>query len=1580
MPFKPGSIARHQRGTWAFWRRRYRIDGAAEGRGDGEGESLWMPCGAPQRRLCAGSLGERHYPSGTGPCDALLEVMEANAALLDEAIALAADDAATGNAFGKAAEWLIENQPMLHEQAKAVRRGIGHPPRPALPQIRSNAGAIPRAYVLAWEFVRRLDEPLDHEGIADFLAAYQQSAPLALGELWAMKDMLRLALLELLCGHTRRILSERRLPDSVLDGIRVVISSMHALEDVDWKEIVATQSAVERILAEDPPGAYPRMDFDSREYCRRAVEELAQGAALSEEQVAAAALALAREAALRADTPEEARARHVGYYLVDRGRPLLEARLEYRPRRGKLPARLALRHPLACYAGAIAVVWLAGLAAAGAAGWQLGLPAAGPATCLALLAAFALASTQCAVNLVNWLAGLALSPRPVLRLDYSEGIPDDCRSLVAVPAMLTDAKAVHSLIRQLEVRYLANRDKNLFFALLTDHPDASEPSLPGDRRLMRLACAEVERLNARYANDRPSIFFFLHRPRKWNPQEGVWMGEERKRGKLADLNRLLLAGNRSAFAVTRGDLKQLASVRYVITLDADTRLPPDAARQLVGCMAHPLNRPRVDPATGMVVEGHALLQPRMTAGIVEAHRSPIARLLAGDAGLDPYTRHAGNLYHDAFGEGSFIGKGIYDVRAFEAALEGRFPRNRILSHDLIEGCFARSGSVSDIELFEGVPSRLLSDMSRRHRWIRGDWQIASWLLPRTPSARGPAANPLPLLSRWKIFDNLRRSLTPIFLVVFLALGCALAPGFAWLWFSLAAVALVGPQAAGALWGLFHAPEEMPRRLHLKNQLRALRDVLLLEGLGWCALPYTAHCHLDAIGRALYRLCHSRRHMLEWTTASDAESRAERTCREHYEIMWTCPALAMALACWVMATPGALLLVAPALLGWLLGPAIAWRASQPSRPAVSSLSAADAVKVGRWARQSWHYFETYVNEHGLPPDHVQERPLAVRAQVTSPTNIGMALLAELAACDLGYQPAAKMFERIAGALDTLERLEKRHGHLLNWYDIDTLRPADPLYVSSVDSGNLWGALIALRGGLEELRARPVVPSRLLQGIADAVEAILALPALANEVEPHEALRARLSRLRAACGRGAGFGAADSLRALRRICALSATLPAHVPAEQRELRQWTRALARQAGAAYHELAEFVFWRRGGRKRSPAVTRALAPLERAFPGLDRGCTLPELLAAAETTAARIDEILARGRTGRRLGRQDAAALGRLRRRAERAAAAVHGHWSQIASLTEQIDRLCAMDFRFLYDARRKALAIGYDAARRKRDKSHYDLIASESRLTSFLAISHGQIPVEHWLALGRAATVRRGRFALLSWSGSMFEYLMPMLFLAAPRGTLFDAACREAVCCQMVYGRRNRMPWGVSESCCARTTADMRYHYMAFGVPELALSPTLAERPVAAPYASALAMLVAPAEAVANLSRIEAAGGLGPYGFYDAIDHAADDPESEAVPAACQTVMAHHNGMALAAMANCLLGGAMQRRFMANPCCEAYDSLLQERVPRIVRPADQPTRGMHRSGAGAASATRSRRSGQHSKRPHAAPVLGEGQETRA
>ncbi|MBS1138193.1 MAG: beta-(1,2)-glucan production associated transrane protein, partial [Proteobacteria bacterium] len=1103
-----------------------------------------------------------------------------------------------------------------------------------------------------------------------------------------------------------------------------------------------------------------------------------------------------------------------------------------------------------------------------------------------------LAASQLAVALVNWLATLLVTPHPLPKMDFSEGIPPQSRTLVVVPTMLTSAQSVENLVEALEVRFLANRDECLHFGLLTDLRDAQQESLPEDGPLVRLAQARIDELNEKYGDGgdkaKGDNFFLFHRPRRWNPQERIWMGYERKRGKLADLNALLRSGKRDAasavansgFSLVVGDTAVLSDVKYVVTLDTDTQLPRDAARQFV---------------------------------------------------IDPYTRAVSDVYQDVFGEGSFIGKGIYDVDAFEQALGGRFPENRILSHDLLEGCYARAGLLSDAQLYEDYPARYSADVSRRHRWIRGDWQIAGWLLSRVPSlavrvpacmpeppagrgacsadspSRPPAplpqagegsvesrcatsaeANPLSELSQWKLFDNLRRSLVPAALTLLFLLGWTVLSS-AWFWtLSLIGILLLPPLCASIL-DLFRKPEEVLLRQHLAAVAGSTSRHMKQVAFEFACLPYEAYFSLDAIVRTAWRMVVARRRLLEWNPSSEAERESTERDRNglaaSIRSMWVAPVIATAVAVHLAAsTPAVLAVAGPVLFLWFAAPGVAWWLSRPLARRKATLTGEQTLFLRALSRRTWAFFDHFVGpqDHWLPPDNYQEYRVASVAHRTSPTNMGLALLANLSAYDFGYIPAGQLIERTANTLRTMEGLERYRGHFYNWYDTQTLQPLPPLYVSTVDSGNLGGHLLTLRAGLLALADDRILGARLFDGLSDTLRifaeaadasdrvATGLLTGLRTELEsasaapPTTLAAARLSLERLAAG------AADLVAQVESGVAGRGDTAPESEAKGTEAKGWAQALERQCREA---LAELTF-------------------------------------LAESAA------------------NDA--IPTLRELAKAGSARARDRMAAIERLALQSGELADMEYDFLFDKARHLLTIGYNVGERRADASYYDLLASEARLCSFVAIAQGQLPQESWFALGRLLIGAGGEPVLLSWSGSMFEYLMPLLVMPTYDNTLLDQTCKAAVARQIEYGSQRGVPWGMSESGYNTVDVHLNYQYRAFGVPGLGLKRGLAEDLVVAPYASALALMVAPEEACLNLQRLAAEGFVGRFGLFEAIDYTPARQRRGQSKAVVRAFMAHHQGMSLLALAYLVLERPMQRRFESEPLFQAIMLLLQERIP--------------------------------------------------
>jgi cyclic beta-1,2-glucan synthetase len=1377
-------------------------------------------------------------------------------------------------------------------------------------RLQEMAEQNPSHLVIVVADMAKSDLPLSSSFVAEFCQRLSRQSPvLHLARGWLEQ---RLGQQGLSIEQLVHLDSQNQAADQV--SVSHSITSLRFLSAMDWKEFVESLSVVETTLLADPANVYSSMDFATRDRYRHAVEFLARHSQLSETEVAQRAIALAADS-LRQNGSSD-RTAHVGFHLIDKGQPQLARLAKVRWPVVTIMERTIHRFPLGFYASGVGLFTL--LATIAFVRQSVALEIQGWRLVLFTLV-FLLCSSQLAVALMNWLSTLLVKPSLLPRLDFSAGIPPGCRTMVVVPTMLASKAGAEHLIETLEIHHLANRDEHLHFALLTDFRDAPAEILPGDESLRQRARAGIEGLNQKYAANGNNLFSLFHRPRRWNAGEGVWMGYERKRGKLMEFNALLRGGSRACFSEIVGETLLLPEIKYVITLDTDTQLPREAARQLVGTMAHPLNRPVFDDALGIVREGYGILQPRVGVSLPSARRSWFVRLFAGDAGIDPYTREVSDVYQDVFREGSFIGKGIYDVDAFQRAMAGRCPENTVLSHDLLEACHARSGLVCDVEFYEEFPSRYNVDMDRRYRWIRGDWQITQWLLPRVPGSDARRIeNPLSVLSQWKIFDNLRRSLVPLALLLLLLGSWLLVPELAGLGLLLVVGIIALPGLLAALVNAVRKPRDMSWAMHLHGVAGSGSRQLGQIFLTLAFLAYDTFISVNAIGITLLRLLVTHKRLLEWQTSSDSERTTRADLAGFYATMWIAPGLALATGLFlVIRQPAQLVFALPLLAVWLAAPWIAWWISQPIKSALPDLSPAQLQFLRHTARKTWHFFDTFVCplENWLPPDNFQETPAPTIARRTSPTNLGLALLANLAARDLGYLSLLGLIQRTQATLATMQRLERHRGHFYNWYETRTLKPLLPLYVSSVDSGNLAGHLLTLAAGLREQADEKLFPPRIFDGLRDTVRVLrdlarhnLELARLEIELEP------------------APVGLRAALALLESATAQATSIAAALADSAEEPKAWAQILQRDCESQLEELRFLAPWLAGPpepesgtpKAASPAsaLAAAAAKLEAKFAQLDQACTLQE--------AARLDP--APG-TPMAAGDGDAELARCLREAGDHA----RQRLLALEALAKQCDELAAMDFAFLFNPARDLFATGFNVTEHRFDAGFYDLLASEARLCSYVAIALGQVPQEHWFSMGRLLVAARGEPILVSWSGSMFEYLMPLLVMPNFENTLLDHTCRAAVQQQIEYGKFRGVPWGISESGYNRTDVELNYQYRAFGVPGLGLKRGLAEDLVIAPYATAMALMVAPVTACENLQRLAAEGRAGAYGFHEAVDYTPTRLPPDQTSATIRSFMAHHQGMSLLALDNLLRDSPMQRRFMACPLLKAADLLLQERAPK-------------------------------------------------
>ena len=1486
----------------------------------------------------------------------LLGRLADNGAILNDAHHAIAKAIEEGHAITPAAEWLIDNYHLVERHIREIRADLPPAYYRQLPKLAGGPFAdYPRVFGVAWAFVAHTDSRFDSEILCRYVMAYQKVQPLTIGELWAVAITLRIVLVENLrriaarivhssaardeadgladrllgfggrtaepaqtvfAGYERaplpvalvvqlvhrlhdqdanigpalswldeRLAAQGTTADSAVREehqkqgaatvtVRNIITSMRLICDVDWTELFERISLVDSILAAG--GEFADMDFPTRNLYRSAIEQLARGSNQTELDIARGAVRAATQSATDPGTKDDRRA-DPGFHLIGGGRRAFEKAVGFRPPLHTWLDRINRSLGIGGYISVIAVetavllsLPLFALAAGGLGGsWLVILGVLG-----------VIPAVDVAVALVNRGVSRGFGATLLPALELRNGIPTHLRTLVAMPTFLTTREAINEHIDRLEIHHLASPEGEVQFALLSDWVDAASECLEEDAALLAAAAEGIARLNRRYGPAPGGArFLLLHRRRVWNDGEGRWIGWERKRGKLHELNRLLRGAGDTTFLNVDGKPPVVAAdVRYVITLDADTRLPRDTVRRLIGKMAHPLNWPRFDAAVGRVVEGYAVLQPRVTPSLpVGREGSLFQRIFSSMGGIDPYAAAVSDVYQDLFGDGSYTGKGVYDVDAFDAALAGRVPDSTLLSHDLFEGIFARAGLASDIEVVEEFPARYDVAAARHHRWARGDWQLLPWVFGRAPGRNACAGRgTLPAIGRWKMIDNLRRTLSAPVAVIALITGWMLPLHASVIWTCFILTTILLPNFIPAVGAVIPRHSGIIARSHLGALGGDIYLAFAKSSLSITFLAHQAWLMADAIGRTLIRLFVTRRHLLEWITAAQAAIGPRPDLPGFYRRMMGAIVIGIgAMAVVLFLGQGAWPAAVPFAALWIASPAVARRASlSPLIAGRLNLSDADSRALRLIARRTWRFFESFVTpaDHMLPPDNFQEDPIPVLAHRTSPTNLGLYLLSVVSARDFGWVGTIGAVERLEATLMTMRGLARFRGHFYNWYDTQDLRPLDPQYVSSVDSGNLAGHLIALANACREWRCLPVADSRRLDGIGDALELTLDASSHLRDGQKtqtvtwhqfddaHGTLAANLHRV-----------SVDGETFRERLAELAS--------QSETMADIARALAVERDDAAG--ADMLFWAEAVRS---SIEAHRCDLD--WPAVT-DTTLKERLVALEETAR---------------------------------------------------DMALAMEFGFLLDRDRKLLSIGYLVREGSLDPSCYDLLASEARLASFMAIAKGDVPARHWFHLGRAVTPVGLGAALISWSGSMFEYLMPSLVMRAPAGSLIERTSRLVVRRQIDYATRLGLPWGVSESAYNARDLELTYQYSNFGIPGLGLKRGLGESAVVSPYASALAAMVDPNAAVRNFNRLTDAGGRGRYGFYEALDYTPNRVPEGASVAVVRAFMAHHQGMTIVAIADALMDGAMRARFHAEPIVQATELLLQERTPRdvaVVRP---------------------------------------------
>ncbi len=1473
----------------------------------------------------------------------------------------------------RAGEWMLDNFYIVKQTFRQIEENLPVGFLKQLPKLDETPlqgdpspiqpAGLPRIFVLAQEWIGYSQSQLDLTQASTFLQAYQQITPLTIGELWAWPSMLRIGILEQLVYASAELtgmdvpkgLSRALEPGLLRENPNQFASpplaketivancflSLRLLSTTDWKAFFDQTSRVEQILRDDPAEIYALMDFETRNSYRNIVEELARYSAFSEEDVALAAVDLARSARNKTS----GRPAHVGFYLRDAGRTTLEASISYQPGLNLRIRRALLAVPTVIYLGSIII--LSVLFAVGLLTYTMF--SGGSLTQLVAvgLLGFGLA-LDAAIALVNWNVTHRVKPQSLARMDFSEGIPPGNRTMVVVPSLLESSGELSHLWQELELCYLSNSDPQLTYALLTDFGDAPAQDMPQDEQLLALARTGIENLNKKYAPATP--FYLFHRQRQWNPSEGVWMGWERKRGKLADFNRLLLDLGETPYTTQVGDVSILKGIKYVITLDADTSMPRGSANRLIATLAHPLNHAEFSPDGRSVIAGYTVLQPRVAIKPTSANRSPFSKIFAANAGFDLYSFAVSDVYQDLFGEGSYVGKGIYDVAAFERSLAGQVRQNTLLSHDLFEGIYGRAALVTDIVLYEEYPSRYLVYAHRLRRWIRGDWQLLPWLFPTVRTENGMAPNRLSIINRWKIFDNLRRSLLPPTMLALLIAGWLFLPGSPLVWTLLVLLPFALPIAVQTV-------QQSKRNLE-RLTFRRLFDPIWLQLVRWMLsilfLPYEALLALSAIGITIARLFIVRKHLLQWTTAANAARSFElNTYLETWGEMAVSSFITVLLGITIaIFDPTALWVALPLLLAWLLAPQVAYAISQPVTHTTAPLTETQRRQVLRLARRTWAFFEQFAgpNDHWLPPDHFQASPRGSLAHYTTPTNIGLFLVSTLSAYDLGYIGLMELAVRLRSTFESMDKMEHYRGHLMNWYDSQTLTALPPHYVSTVDSGNLAACLITLRQGCLALADAPLLDNKQWQGLLVLLDILAEVLQALEKNNPHASIESFEVELTSIYKRVSAVQDQPSEwkktldwlsgegweRVSHRLMELLESHP-HLQRESlTELQLYLDLMYRHLQDMQRSLDLFAPWL----KRLDAPTELImqTPAWQDF----RNTLLAERPTLGQATEAyeRVKTALAHFKTQLLDDKVPDPAWNETARdwckKLEADIASAHLTITPLLigfrDLAEQANTaVINMDFRFLFNAHRQLFHIGYTPNAERLDPSYYDLLASESRIASLIAIAKGDVPQNHWQHLGRPVTKVNDKQVLLSWSGTMFEYLMPTLFAKNYTGTFLSDSCYVALEAQMSYGQEHQVPWGISESGYYAFDLDQHYQYRAFGVPTLGYKRDLPDDLVIAPYASVLGLSLRPRAVLENMAHLERLNMLGRFGFYEALDYTKTRLPAGQAHATVQSYMAHHQGMILLSACNFLLEDVMVERFHADEHIQSVELLLQEKIPQ-------------------------------------------------
>jgi cellobiose phosphorylase len=1482
-----------------------------------------------------------------------------------------------------AAEWLLDNLYLIEKEYKDIRHNMPKSYYDNLPVI--NKGLMqgyPRVYHIALEIVSHTDGRVQDKVIESFIRSYEKTTILTMGELWALPIMIRIALIQNIGKITDKILfaqeeknrgealaeriikavhdknvdlelkklkktksiftshfTERFLKVLRDNGIvqnevykviddrlearetsrEKIINIEHAVQAnfqismgncvtsirevavLNWRESFEKLSYVEAILRKDPLGVYENMDFESRDNYRHRIERLSKGTKQAESFVAKKALECAEEASLREG---EVYLNHVGYYLIDDGIKILNGKININNNSKYNGLSKGLRANLYIGGTALLVVTLMAVML-----YTTFINDNNPLLYKYIITALAIVIpiSEIVISILNWSINHLITPCFIPKLELKEGIPEESSTVVVIPTLISSEKKVCDLVNDMEVYYLSNQEDNIYFALLADFKDSNSETEEEDELINACALREIKDLNSKYCSGGEEKFFFFNRYRQYNKVEDKWIGWERKRGKLMEFNGLLRGNNNNSYNVISGDIKNLLKVKYVITLDADTQLPRDTAKKLIGAMSHVLNYPLVDYKNKKVKRGYGIMQPRVSVGSLSANKTMFSKIFSGETGIDMYTSAISDVYQDVFSEGIFTGKGIYDVDVFSFMLAKEVPENSVLSHDLLEGCLARTALVTDIELIDGYPAYYNSSSMRLHRWVRGDWQLLPWII------KGSNLN---IISRWKMFDNLRRSLLAPSLIILVILSLSILPSGE-LWLILAFLALLSPM----IFDVTEVVVSPIRGISLSGRIENYKNVSEQVFLVFCFLPYNAYLMVDAIARTLYRLVISKKNLLEWKTAADLEQKLGKDIGNFISDMWVGSVLAaiIALLAFLQSFRSGVVMLFSSLL-WFISPLIAYYISKERKVKKIELEEDKLEVLRKLGRKTWAYFEDFVNDENnwLAPDNYQEDPPKGLAKRTSPTNMAMGLTSNMVALDFGYIDKSELTDRIENIVTSMERLEKYKGHFYNWYNTETASPLFPRYISTVDSGNLVGYVWTVSQALIEYLKTPVMNPNMGRGFCDTLE-------LAN----YEILGCLDIK-------NYYLGIIDEIKENElKNCETDILWWKKIL-----LNIWDKATEAEGVKKHKEL----YW---NSKAKNTAKKHLHEIEKLFPWLDmiietpvRILELSEKLKKMPSTIAIEDinvkmfEYLNEINLLKDLNKEEAEFLRDISPLIKNGRCECEKLRLKIVDLRSRLDDISeATDFKILYSKKRQLFSIGYDREKDIIGNCFYDLLASEARAASFVAIAKGDVEQNHWFKLGRAITLMGKSKGLVSWSGTMFEYFMPILIMKNYPNTLLDGTYRAVIAYQKSYCKERKVPWGISESAYYGFDLNSNYQYKAFGAPGAGLKRGLSSELVISPYSTIMAMQFDVQGAYSNLQRLSQEGLEGIYGFYEAVDYTRERLPKGKKKVIIKCFMVHHQGMSLMALDNIINNNILQVRFHSMPKVKATELLLQERVTKRV-----------------------------------------------